>query len=286
MAFIKNNYQQFIERLTTSLKKKEIKRTILVGKGLNKLKSLLKLRFNTFLNEIKLKLKKKYKFKEKKKIDYHILNNIAMINKNTDKSLAKKSRTLKIFNFLIKYQKFNNRSISLNSILLKFDFFQRWQTKIILEKGNILISLDNIQNQNFEISDRIKEIDENNEIIEGKIRDITTRAEKCDQCRKFLGGDENNTSFLNASMTASVKFEDTNTKINPVTNVSVKKLIHDKGMIGSHILTSQDDIVESEFKNKQESPSDFFLEVSCYEMILIINIINSILNVININIIN
>ena len=67
---------------------------------------------------------------------------------NTDKDLSKKSRMLKILNAIIKFQKYYNRSKSLNTILSLYDFFQLWQTKIILEKGNILMELDNIQNDN------------------------------------------------------------------------------------------------------------------------------------------
>ncbi len=133
----------------------------------------------------------------------------------------------------------------------------------------MLIKIDLIQNRNvsipnlmvylqLEIESKIKEIDEDNEILENKIKDITVRAEKCDFCKRFLGEEG---SFLNASMTNSVNLEVTNHKINNIGNVSVKKLIHDKP-VGNQILTSQDDIVESEFKNVNESPSDFFLEVS------------------------
>lgn len=94
-----------------------------------------------------------------------------------------------------------------------------------------------------------------------KIREITFRAEKCEHCKKFIEENNNNTSFFNASFTGSVKIEETiGRKINHVTNVSVKNLIIEKPL-GTQIITSQDDVVESEFKNRNESPSDFFLDV-------------------------
>ena len=63
-------------------------------------------------------------------------------------------------------------------------------------------------------------------------------------------------------MTASIKFEESNTKINTITNIPVKKnFILEKPLAVSYIMTSQDDVIENEFKVKHESPSDFYLEV-------------------------
>jgi len=128
------------------MKIKRIQKSIKIQKGLNKLKCLMYgCRCYIFQT---LKKKRDFIFKEKKKIDYYIIKNIANINMNTDKDLSKKSRMLKILNAIIKFQKYYNRSKSLNTILSLYDFFQLWQTKIILEKGNILMELDNIQNDN------------------------------------------------------------------------------------------------------------------------------------------
>ena len=83
-----------------------------------------------------------------KSVDYYIMANFAEVNLNVDKEINKKEKLNMMLDVFNKIMKYKSKSSFLQTLSMRFTFFNRWKQFIIMEKHQILEEIKTLQTQN------------------------------------------------------------------------------------------------------------------------------------------